>query len=67
MEIKVINPKINYNSKKANDSIVKNYKLNINGYVTRFSKLLKEHIEEKGEGHIFGEGVMYHQLSWWLA
>ena len=63
MEIKVTNPKINYNLKKAYDNIVKKYKLNINGYVTRFSKLLKEHIEEKEEGHIFGAGITSRNFS----
>ena len=63
MEIKVTNPKINYNLKKAYDNIVKKYKLNINGYVTRFSKLLKEHIEEKEDGHIFGAGITSRYFS----
>lgn len=63
VEIKIINPKINLNLKRAYDNIVKSYRLNINSYSMRFSKLLKERFDKKDDKQIFGHGVSSKNFS----
>ena len=63
IKIKVNNPKINLNIKKAYQNIVAKYRLTINSFTTRFNQLLKANVDEIEDRRHFGAGIMSKKLA----
>ena len=58
IKIKINNPKINLNLKKAYQNIVTKHRLTINSFTTRFNQLLKGNVDEIEDRQHFGAGIM---------
>ena len=63
IDIKITNPKINLNLKRAYDNIVNNYRLSINNYVNKIDRILKQHLEQREEKQLFGSGISSKNFS----
>jgi hypothetical protein len=57
IKINETKPKINLNLRKAYQNIYNRYRININGYNSRFIQLLKARVPMKEEKYLFGAGI----------
>jgi hypothetical protein len=57
IKINETKPKINLNLRKAYQNIYNRYRININGYNSKFIQLLKARVPVKEEKYLFGEGI----------